>query len=216
MKFFRLMDSFDKKIVGKFPQFETGYFPVQSEDPKLILNIFYQEINEDEIFVPVPKLRKGAKLTDFMSGSTSRYIVSDKLKRIIQTTKPKGLQFIPQPILINDEEIGGHWLTNNYNFDHSMIDFKKTEISIMKSVWEVEYSIMVNNTPEFMKLLIDIEYPRRVKIFKPSFIDTDSNDFFALRYVYNGFSFFCSEPFRERLESENITGIRYMELDEVL
>lgn len=216
MKFFRVEQTVEKKIVGKYPAFETGYFPVKIDDPKLILNIHYEKITGREVYVPVPKLRKGAKLIDFFEGPTRHEIVSDKLKQLIMETKPFGMEFIPQNIIKDNQEIGGYWLTNNYDFDFQVLDFEKTEICIMKSVWDIDYTVKVKNKEEFLMLIENISFPKRIKIFTPFFIEDYFRDFFALRHVYSGFSFFCSERFRIRLESENITGIRYMELDEVL
>lgn len=216
MKFFRLEQSVDQKIVGIYPAFETGYLPVNIEDPRLILNIFYEKVTGKEVYVPVPKLRKGAKCIDFFEGPATREIISDKLKEIILQTNPIGLEFLPQKIIKGSIEIDGYWLTNNYEFDFSAIDFTKTEISIMKGVWDVDYSIRANNLEGFLGLLEEINFSKRVKIFRPYFHENYPRDFFALRHVYSGFSFFCSERFREKLEAEKITGIRYMELDEVL
>jgi hypothetical protein len=216
MKFFRIIDSFDQKIVGKFPQFKTGYYPVHSTDPRLMLNVFFTKVNESEVFSTVPKLVRGARLTDFMAGTATGNIISERLREIFEQTNPIGLQFIEQKIIIQNEEIGGYWLTNNYEFDYNVIDFAKTEISIMKSVWDEDYRIQIKNSEEFVQLVEQIKLPQNVKIFRPYFLENYEKDFFALRYVYNGFSFFCSQRFREKLEAEKITGIRFMELDEIL
>ncbi len=216
MKFYRIIDSFDKKIVGKFPQFETGYFPVHANDPRLMLNVFFTKVIENEVFAPVPKLVKRAKLTDFMPLTSTGNIISDRLRRLIEETEPIGLQYISQKIIVQNEEIGGYWLTNNYSFDYSSIDFEQTEISIMKNIWDVESTLKVKNSKELQELFDQTKLPQSIKIFRPYFMENYEKDFFALRYVYNGFSFFCSERFRQKLEDEKITGIRFMELDEVL
>lgn len=216
MKFFRIMDSFDKRIVGKFPQFETGYYPVHSNDPRLMLNIFFTKVNEKEVFSTVPKLVKGAKLTDFMHGTATGNIISERVRDLIEKTNPIGMQFISQPIIVNSIEIDGYWLTNNYEFNFDVINFNLTEISIMKTTWDVDFQVKVKNQTEFLSLVDEIKLPQSIKIFRPYFIENYDKDFFALRYVYNGFSFFCSERFRQKLEDEKITGIRFMELDEVL
>jgi hypothetical protein len=203
-------------VVGKYPPFETGYFPVNFEDSRLILNIYYEKISGKEVFAPVPKLRKGSKLTDFMPGPGSREILSSRLKQIILGTKPLGMEFLPQRIIKDNIELSDFWLTNNFAFDFGVIDFAKTEISIMKSVWDEDYRIQTKNSEEFVQLVEQIKLPQNVKIFRPYFLENYEKDFFALRYVYNGFSFFCSQRFREKLEAEKITGIRFMELDEIL
>ena len=214
MIFFRILDSFNVKVVGKFPQFETGYLPVDISDPRLMNNIFYSKVKEDEVFTSVPKLVKNAKLTDFMSGTGRNLRVSDKLKSLIEQSQPIGMQFIPQKIIVENEEREGFWLTNNFDFDYEVIDFTYTEISIMKDTWEVGEVVKVNNKDQFLQLVESTKLPRSIKIFKPVFRPDYGKHFFALRYVYQGFSFFCSEHFREKLETEKITGIQFMELDE--
>jgi len=216
MNFYRLEQSVVQKIVGKYPPFETGYFPVDANDPRLIINIYFEKVSENEVYVPIPKLRKGANLIDFMDGPGGHAIISDKLKQIILQTNPIGLQFLQQKIIKENIELEGYWLTNNYEFDYNVFDFDRTEISIMKSTWDVEYTIRIKNTEEFLLLKEEVTYPKRIKIFRPYFSENYTKDFFALRHVYSGFSFFCSERFRQKLEDQKITGIRFMELGEVL
>ena len=216
MKFYRLIETVDKKIIGKYPPFETGYFPVPANHPKFIQNIYYKKVEENEVFVPVPKLRKGSKMVDFMPGYSGREIMSEKLRGLIISAGPIGMQFIPQPIIVDNVEIKGYWLTNNYEFNFDVINFNLTEISIMKTTWDVDFQVKVKNQTEFLSLVDEIKLPQSIKIFRPYFIENYDKDFFALRYVYNGFSFFCSERFRQKLEEEKITGIRFLDLDEVL
>jgi hypothetical protein len=214
MTFFRILDLFDINVVGKFPQFETGYLPVDISDPRLMNNIFYSKVKEDEVFTSVPKLVKNAKLTDFMYGNGRNMRVSDKLKMLIEQSQPIGIQFIPQKIIVKKEVVGGFWLTNSFEFDYDVIDFANTDISIMKDTWEVGEVVRVNNKDQFLELVESTKLPQSIRIFKPVFKADYPKDFFALRYVYSGFSFFCSEQFRKKLEAEKVTGIRFMELDE--
>jgi hypothetical protein len=216
MKSYRLRHTTDKKVIGKFPQFETGYFPVHSSDRRLMLNIFFTEVNEQEVFAPVPKLVKGARLADFSQGTATGSIISDRLRSLIETTMPVGLQFIPQKIIVENDEQEGFWLTNNFQFDYDVIDFPQTDISIMRDTWEVGEVVRVNNKEQFLQLVESTKLPQSIRIFKPVFKVDYPKDFFALRYVYHGFSFFCSEHFREKLEAEKVSGIRFMELDEQL
>jgi hypothetical protein len=85
------------KIVGKFFQSENIFWNYGNIDnPKLLNNIYFQKVDFDPI-VPIPVLHKKAKITDLISCVNAtcggQLIMSEKLKKIIEKNREKGLQF---------------------------------------------------------------------------------------------------------------------------
>ena len=216
MKFWRIVRSVDQRETGNVYPYSKVDIPLNIDNNELILNHFFKKVNVETVVTPIPFLHPKAKLVDLMPGIATGEIISEKFKKLIEETCPIGIQFIVQKLMKAGGNTIYYWLTNHYEFDYSVIDFRFTEICIMKSTWEEDFKVKVKNEGEFVNLIEDTQLPKSVKIFRPYFLGDYKMDFFALRFIYNGFSFFCSDRFREKLEAEKITGIRYMELDEVL
>ena len=132
---------------------------------------------------------------------------------ILDSEGVNDVQFEPIQIFKNDEPLAYyllHFLKSNYD----CIDFKKTEISLMKDVWTEMSIIKVTGVEEFLELINETKMPYSIRIKRPVFLDSCSNSIFCIKYVYSGFGSFVSKTLRERLEEEKCTGIRFMELDE--
>lgn len=215
-KFYRIEDSTDLREVGTFPQRGEMKIGLHIADPKHLFNQTDLVKLPADVYIPTFRLRNKAKLTDVLSSPINNdWIVSEKLKVLFERENIEGVQFVPIEIFKN-EELKNYFLLRPLRSSIEQIDFSKTEISIMKTTWEEEKKVSVRNVQEFLALIEETKYPLSVKIKRPYIVQESNLKFFGIKYVYGVFPFFISKQFKDILFENKISGIRYMELDEIL
>jgi hypothetical protein len=216
MLFYRLQISTDLNEVGVFPQIGEMKVGLHKDDPKHLFNQADLSKLSAEIYIPSFKLQNKAKLTDVLSFPINNdWVVSEKLKSVFESENIADVQFIPIEIF-KKEELKNYFLLRPLKSSIEQIDFSKTEISIMKTTWDEEQIVKVRDVQGFLALVEETKYPMSIKIKRPYILQDCNLKFFCIKYVYGIFPYFISKEFRDILVNHNITGIRYMELDEIL
>jgi hypothetical protein len=216
MTFYRIETSTDLNEVGVFPQIGEMKVGLHKDDPKHLFNQPDLSKLSSEIYVPSFKLRSNAKLTDVLSFPVnSDWVISEKLKSVFEQESIVDVQLLPIEIF-QGEELKKYFLLRRLRSAIEQIDFSKTEISIMKTTWDEDQKLKVSNVQEFLALVEEVKYPKSIKIKKPYILQECKYKFLSIKHVYGIFPLFVSKEFKDILESNNISGIRYMELDEIL
>lgn len=216
MIFYRIETSTDLNEVGEFPQIGEMKVGLHKDDPKHLFNQAELSKLSSEIYIPSFKLRRKAKLTDVLSFPINNdWVVSEKFKSIFEQENIADVQFIPIEIFQN-EELKYYFLLRSLRSSIEQIDFSKTEISIMKTTWDEEQKVSVSDVQGFLALVEETKYPLSIKIKRPYIIQECNLKFFSIKFVYGVFPRFISKGFKDVLANNNISGIRYMELDEIL
>jgi len=115
----------NKKIVGKFFQSEriANYM---GENPIHLNNVYFEKVNFNPV-VSIPILHKKAKITDLIScvnaGGNLHLIMSERLKKIIEKYREKGMQFFKTSIIKDDLEYDNYFSINMYESNNESIDF---------------------------------------------------------------------------------------------
>jgi hypothetical protein len=216
MHYYRIIESTDLKFVGTFPQRGEMSNGLNINDTKHLFNQSEFMWIDSNVYIPAFKLRSKAKLTDMISLAINfNLIVSEKIRLILESEGIQDAQFVPIHIFYRDNPVTYyllHFLKSNYD----CINFKETEVSIMKDIWTEDKKIKVNSVERFLELIAETKMPFSIRIKKPVFLESCSSSILSIKYVYSGFGCFVSKSLRERFEKEKCTGIRFMELDEQL
>lgn len=81
--YYRIFDSSDKKIVGKYPQISSFEFLTTWDSPNALGMLWFEKAKSN-IEIRLPRFAKNAKLTDLVSHpGGSLLLVSEKLKNIL-------------------------------------------------------------------------------------------------------------------------------------
>lgn len=216
MKFYRIQNSTNLKEVGMVPQRGEMSDGLHMDDPRHLFNQPDIGALSEEVYVPSFRLRSKAKLTDVISFPiNSDWIVSERFKSTFEAEEIDNVQFIPIYIFKKDEA-HQYFLLRALKVCMECIDFSNTTISIMKTTWEEEKRIQVKDLNEFQILVESTRLPQSIKISAFKISEKCNYDFIRLDYTYGVPTFFISERLKEILLQNKITGIRYMELGEVL
>ena len=208
MNYYRIDNDLETKVVGrKYPQVECN-------------NLVYAHAIPD--FGPCKikyklsfNLVKGAKLTDVLSTlaiSASGFVISERLKMLLESYKLERHEFIPVDIISKDQ-------TYNYYFLHfygldmvHCLDYQQSIFRITK--WGFEdlglknfdsyesYQAYIKENNEDYSLMIPIEHV----VLKEEFKDLD---FFSVPKFHN--EIFVSERLKQCLEDNHITGFSFEE-----
>ncbi|WP_416439127.1 imm11 family protein [Phnomibacter sp. MR] len=216
MKFYRIDNSTNLKEVGAVPQRGEMSDGLHKDDPRHFCNQPDIGALSEEVYIPSFRLRNKAKLTDVISFPiNSDWIVSEKFKNIFEAEKIEYVQFVPI-YLFKKDEANKYYLLRTLKLFMECIDFSKTTISIMKTTWEEEKRLLVKDLNEFNFLIESTHLPYSIKISEFRISEKCMYDFIRLDYTYGEPTLFISERFKDTLLQNKITGIRYMEIDEVL
>lgn len=216
MKFFRITVSSNLKEVGVFPQRREMNVGINIDAPNHLLKQPPFKILDPDIYIPSFNLHPKAKLTDIISlPINSDWIISLKLKEILESQKIDNIQILPITIYKNDN-CYEYYILHSIFPQMDCIAYSDTDILIKEVLSEYEEKITVQSFDDFQLIESKIAYPKYLE-FKKFQIRSDCNcNFFTLKYTYGLTTYFISEYLKTTLEQNNITGIRYMELDEVL
>lgn len=220
MKFFCLKESLDDKIVGKYPQVENAIYPCEIwTEPTFVdrVNFIYTD------FVPLTAtaiIKEGAKLTDLISagivGYSLKLLMSGRLKKSIQAFRTSGLQFYQSSVLFDESEVIDYWVLNPFEINMEFIDYRKSEIFLIKNVFNKIEKLEIQTFDDFMDQKSRIEskgYPFSILIDHIELVDNVSQDFFTLLNVEGGVKYVVSERLRQHIELQGLTGIEFMPVE---
>ena len=207
-----MLESTDLEVVGVFPQRGESLSDLSVSSSEHVYNHKPFTRVPDNIFVPDFRLRKGSKITDVISlAINSCFIVSGRVKKIVEENLVPDIQFVP----INFEKHGSwykYYLLFFLKSRFDIIDFSITDISIMRSVWDVEQVVRVRDTEEFYVLLKEVSYPRAVLIENLIIRPNAGVDLCSIEKTCNGIGFFVSKKLKSIFEREGVSGWQYIPL----
>jgi hypothetical protein len=227
MKYYWISESTNLKEIGCYPQREGFYKLIEpvmnAENPRHILAQNYYEKFHDNLVIETWFLKKRAKLTDIISWQISGcFIISERLKNIILEYNKTEFEFFPI-IFERRNENYTYYLWNSisekFRENYKFIDFDKSLIELISNGGEkmVITKGIFNDYKEFLKEYKENDYPNLQRIVEFKFLEQIEKQIFALsHFSKNFFRIFINEDVKKRLEKEKITGIRYLELDEIL
>lgn len=220
MKYYSIQSSLNEKIMGKIPQAKEfiHHCNVQ-EEPNFIDKFIFKKIEIQPVLSNVVLYSK-AKRTDIIDtfgdiGFNFSYIISNKLKEIIEKFNCFGFQFFKTYVIHVDEKLDDYWVINKFDFAYQYIDFKNTTFTLKNSLSRENLEIIELSTlDDFLKKIDSIKYPLTISMSNVSFNEKMDLDFFALRFYENGgHRGIVSERLKDELEKNGITGIEYRPIE---
>ncbi len=214
MKFYRIRISLDLKVVGTYPQVETGIYPIMDNNSNFIGNNYLKKID----FIPelsIPILKKKSKKTDLIGvgimGFTNALLISEKLQQILEKYGTDNIQFFEAPIKHKDIQEIGYWIVHPYKVNYELVDYSNCIIKRQNlfNYKQTEY-IGINSSEEFKNLLVEqnggiiwsylIEKLALLQVYQ---------DFFILGGVSSGIGYYVSEHLKNEIEEAGCTGIEF-------
>lgn len=220
MKYFAIEHSNNETLMGKIPQIEDYIRNCDvNNETKFIDSFVFEKIEIQPVLSNVV-LYSNAKQTDFIDtygniGFLSSYLISDKLKDILDRFNCYGFQYFKTYIIQKNQKNHDYWQTNNYAFPYQYIDYEKTRFlfkdrDFNKNV--ISKVMNFKNADEFKSFASHIRYPKWI-FFKDIFFTKEMDlDFFSLRYSesYKGI---VSERLKTELEKNEISGIEFRPIE---
>jgi hypothetical protein len=228
MKYYSLHESIDPKIIGPtWPQCESFFSPEgYLGDPYSSFTDYFDKLDHN-LKVGGAILNSRARVTDLISnaGFIDGKIISSKLKKILEASNCKGIAFFPITLLINRQGDSNYWVIKSFFENYNFLDIKKCEFIIKKVIdGSIEKQTHYNTVNEFLEAFMEVRKNNvRLKDY------SQTRNFICTKIVFNSnndldfFSFcpgkpsslslYISERFKEKIESENCTGCRFVELD---
>lgn len=218
--YYSIRHSMNTKIVGKFFQSEKiahNYGDI--ENPKFLNNIYFEKVDFEPI-VPIPILHKKAKITDLISnvnaGGGLQLVISDKLKKIIEKYRTKGLQFFKTSVIKDDMKYDNYFSLNVYEINLELIDFHKSKIYETKHTFDLERDLKIESYEHFNQVKNEINfkgYPFGILIKEIVLKSEHDFDFFALLNVEGGVKYIASEKLKQEIEDAGCTGIEFQPIE---
>ena len=208
MNYYRIKNDLETKVVGrKYPQLECNNLvyahAIPSYGPcKMRFNLSFN-------------LVKGAKLTDVLKTlaiSASGFVISERLKMLLESYKLERHEFIPVDIISKDQ-------TYNYYFLHfygldmvhcldyqqsifHITEFEIEDLGTMKFDSYESYQKYMKENDKDYSIMTHLEH----LVLKEEFKDLD---FFSVPQFYH--EMFVSERLKQCLEDNHITGFSFEE-----
>jgi hypothetical protein len=216
MRYFRIEGSLNTKIMGHLPQTKDVIHHCDVwETATFIDNIGYKKIN----FLPIVSnlvLFPKAKTTDLLDGGgigfSLKFVMSAKLKNILEKYSENRFQFFECPIFHKNIEYKEYYIINPYKIDMEFIDYGKSEIFLMKNTFDKEEKLNIFTHDEFVKKKKEIDdrgYPYSIYIDRFIISENIVENFFALENIEGGRGYFVSEKLKQEIEVARCTGIEF-------
>jgi hypothetical protein len=222
MKYFLFENSSNRKIVGRiWPQSE-GVYLTSVESPNFIDNAVpaYSKIDRD-VERPMARLRKkSVKLTDFLSivgmGFVNNFLLSDRLKQIIEQSRSMGFQFLDTKVFnFSGNEKYTYWILNTYLFFPEYVDYSQSKLCTDSFDGKEKEWIHCESYEDYQQKC-SLYAPRKIYLDKIAFLEREIEcDFFALNNTYGAISYFVSEKLKDAIESAGCTGMEFINPAEV-
>ena len=129
MTYYRIKESIDKKIIGKYPQVEEVIIPTTWEDPAFI-GCYTNTRAPRNVLVPKAILNKTSKVTDLVSGVAvglaRNLLVSDELKFLLEVSNYYGVDFFETSLKVFNAEELSYWIVHPYKSYYEALDLEKS------------------------------------------------------------------------------------------
>ena len=216
MSYYTILPSLDNKIVGCYPQVEKAIYHCDIwENEKFIDKVNFIKPTFEPITADAVLHKKAVK-TDLISaeimGFTFKLFISSKLKMIFESNKNTGIQFYSSSLIQKNQEDQNYWVLNPYEFDFDHVDFKKSDVYLMKNTFEKVEKLYIESKDDFIQNREDINkkgYPYSIFIEKLELIE-NGKDFLIINDVEGGVKYIVSEKLKKEIESNKCTGIEFM------
>jgi hypothetical protein len=219
MRYYRIRYSTETKIIGNtFPQ-ASGVFLYDINDPGYIHNAAkdYTEIKQNVIVPKAKVVGKSTKITDLMScgsvGFSSRLLISDRLKIILEKNSQLGFQYFGTNVLdYSGKKEYGYWLLNSYVFFPEYIEFDKA-VLFLDSLGIMKGERVYCDSFEDFEYKTKLHAPRGIYIENYTLNkELVEYDFFTVNYVAGVIHWIVSENLKNEIEAAGCTGIDYEEV----
>ncbi|MDN3594934.1 hypothetical protein [Zunongwangia endophytica] len=213
---YKIESSINQEEIGIYPQIEEAIYNCDPlNDVQFIDNIGKKEISfEPKTAIGI--LNKDALLTDLLSapimGFSEKLLVSNKMKNILDNYIKDNFQSFKCKIKISPSQIVDYWVLNPIKFNKQLIDYKKSEIYLMRGVLQKVKKINVSTYKEFkaesIELLRNKDELINIK-FVNLFLKPNDVPFFAIDNVKGGFKYFISKEVKNIMIKSKITGVHF-------
>lgn len=226
MKYFKINFTLSSKVRGndyfikdyklKIPQTGQMYWEI----PEFIGNVYNERIDFEPYLLDI-ELFANSKVNDLiMDGGpiSSKLVMSNKLKNILEGYRKTGIQFFNINIVKKNENYNDYWLLNIYEFNSEFIDFANCIIIYERKTkdYEITYQtekviLGINSLEEFENHIKRTKEKLEITIIEKLALKEDiiNEDFFALRYVSGGTGYYVSEKLKNEIESAGCIGIEF-------
>ena len=206
--------------MGTIPQIKDIIYHCDIwETPTFIDNIGCNKID----FTPIianPILYAKAKTTDYMffgsMGFYKKFLMSDKLKNILEKYSENRFQFFECPIFHKNIEYTNYYIINPYKIDMEFIDYgnskyryKKRDAEGNRNLTEISFKNF-HEFKEFLKILNPMD---EFTIKNIALISSLEEHFFALENVEGGRGYFVSENLKNEIEVAGCSGIEFQPIE---
>jgi hypothetical protein len=214
--YYRINYSLNPKEIGNVSyQFETAEYPVPIDHPNFLGNsrFFLKKVDIDLVIPAQPILKRGAKKTDLIwgtvYGAVGRFLISYKLKTILEKEDNKGLQFIKTSIYHKNEKFMGYWFTNPFVFNNILINFKKSRIEIDGIGGVKLREILVEDFDKYIFLSNSLAMPERLVIRQVVLNVGIKENLILLSDGPGGIGYYVSEKLKTEILEAGCTGIEF-------
>jgi hypothetical protein len=220
MKYYSIESSLNKKIMGKIPQAKGFVHHCNVwEDPNFIDKFIFEKIEIQPVLSNVV-LHSKAQRTDLIDtfgdvGFNFSYLISNKLKEILEKFNIFGFQFFKTYVIQENEKLNDYWVINIFDFAFNYIDFAKTTFFIKNGLSrDITDEINISDLDHFLTKINVLKYPETIAISNIFFNEKMKLDLFSIRFHENGGQKgIISERLKNEIEKEGITGIEFKPIE---
>jgi hypothetical protein len=221
MQYFKIAASINPKQIGNtYPQAE-GVYTEHVDNPAYLFNAFrdFEKVDQ-EVLVPMAKLcKKSTNLTDMLSsggyGLELRWLISDRLKAILENSKHLGYQYLSTTVYdFSGTAPFPYWLTNTWLFFPEYINYSQSELWLRGSGGVQQLERVYCDSYEDFERKTKLHAPVPIMIEK-MVLDAGQieYDLFAVNNVYGVIAHICSEKLKNEIETSGCTGIDFKPVD---
>ncbi len=226
MMYYLIQNSFNKKILGNYPQVKEIIYNCHVwDEPKFIHHVHFEKIDFEPITANAI-LHAKSKQTDLINansamGFSNKLLVSGKLKKILEGKRNDSMQFFKAPIIQNNLMLEDYWILNFYKFNQEYIDFSNSKILYTKRADDykstyntIKEYIKVENFKQFEIKLSEANAKEEALTIEKLSLSSQNifEDFFIIKYVFGGL-YFVSEKLKKEIEESDCTGIEFQPIE---
>jgi hypothetical protein len=211
MKYYSFGETDEINIIGENPQISTTADSLFGSAFSTV-RVNYGEIPDEIPFLEL-KFNESAKITDLLRTYNPYFglIVSERLKKILQTFCLPSHKFYPVNV-INENEIIPYYWFNFYDNASKYLDYKNSTIEIYhKFNFKTLSIVSIESENNLQEINSNLGFERNIKLRKVSFNNDFPNyDIFSNNVLGFGYNL-ISENLLKSLQQNNITGFMFSE-----
>ncbi len=216
MKYYKIKLDANPKVTGKVSAQLKGILNPEGYNraaKNSIYRVSYIKPFPKDLNVPTYVLNYHAKRTDYISLATNVYnLYSDKLINLLKSFKIPSYQTFPTQVIKRNETFPYSVFVIS-EFSPEFIDYKKSVFYKTHIKSPIE-PIEVNTFEEYEKELGKLSTPFGIKA-KKLVLNNEKIDVDIFRLRRATFGYFVSERFKNKIEKENITGLKFIPIEEI-